>query len=377
METIRTIVCKLDPTPEQVAEIEATLDAFAQACNHIADVARRIHSTSKTEVQKACYREVRDTFGLSANLTIRAIARVCAALKVAEKMHSAFEPTSIDYDARIFSFREWDWTFSLTLLHSRERLATCLGDFQKDALKGQRPTSATLVKRVDGGYFLHVQIKEEAPDPITVQDVLGVDLGIARLATDSDGTAHSGDGVEKIRRKHNLQRKRLQKRNSKGAKKKLKRVAKKEARFRNHTSHVISKRIVDTAKRTGRGISLENLQGIRERVKARGSDARNRLSGWGFTQLGGFIQYKAARAGVPVVFVDPRNTSRTCAECGHCEKANRKSQSKFSCRCCGHTTNADENAARNIRALAVLKPATELADAAPSPASAWPEIPRL
>ncbi|NCC37325.1 MAG: transposase, partial [Chloroflexia bacterium] len=53
-------------------------------------------------------------------------------------------------------------------------------------------------------------------------------------------------------------------------------------------------------------------------------------------------------AGVPVVAVDPRNTSRTCAVCGHCEKANRRSQAEFCCVVCGHTAPADVNAAINI-----------------------------
>jgi putative transposase len=368
METIRTICCKLDPTCAQVVEIEATLAAFAGACNRIAEVARTIHSSNKVVVQKECYQAIRTDFGLSANLTIRAIARVCAALKVPEKMHSSFEPTSIDYDARIFSFREWDWSFSLTMLNGRERFATCLGEFQKEALKGQHPTSAALVKR-DGQYFLHVQVKEQVAAPAEVKAFLGVDLGIARLATDSDGVAYSGKPVETIRRKHNLQRKRLQRRNSKGAKKKLKRVAKKEALFRRHESHVISKRIVESAKRTSRGIALENLEGIRQRVTARGGDAKNRLSGWGFAQLGSFIKYKACRAGVLVVQVDPRNTSRTCSRCGHCDKLNRKSQSEFSCRSCAFAMNADENAARNIRALGISKMPIGLADVVVQPES--------
>src|SRR6185437_2918498 len=76
---------------------------------------------------------------------------------------------------------------------------------------------------------------------------------------------------------------------------------------------------------------------------------RNRLSGWSFGQLYAFVAYKAELAGVTVVTVDPRNTSRTCAECGHCSKSNRKSQSEFVCKMCGHRAHADSNAARNHR----------------------------
>jgi IS605 OrfB family transposase len=364
----RTICCKLNPTPEQAMEIDVTLGTFAAACNHIADIARTLATTNKVEVQKACYRDVRDIFGLSANLTVRAIARTCIALKVPQKRGSSFAPTSTDYDARIFSFREADWTFSLTLLHGRTRFVGVLGDFQRETLSGAHPTSATLVKRHDGEYFLHVQVKEDAPEPITATDFLGVDLGIAKIATDSDGTPYSGKPVDNVRRKHNLQRKRLQRRNTKGAKKKLKRIAGKESRFRRHENHVISKRIVETAKRTGRGIAVEELTGIRERIRARGCDARNRLSGWAFHQLRGFIDYKALAAGVPVVAVDPRNTSRTCSRCGHCAKGNRKSQEAFVCLHCGFSCNADWNAALNIRfkAQADCNAALELAGVKPS-----------
>ena len=144
METTRTVVCKLAPSPEQGRDIDATLKAFAGACDLAAETARQIGSTNKVKVQHAGYREIREHFGLPANLAIRAIARACAALKVPEKRHSSFAPTSIDYDARIFSFRVRDWTFSLTTLNRRIRLATILGAFQRDALKGRDPTAAQL-----------------------------------------------------------------------------------------------------------------------------------------------------------------------------------------------------------------------------------------
>ena len=73
------------------------------------------------------------------------------------------------------------------------------------------------------------------------------------------------------------------------------------------------------------------------------------MSGWAFRQLRSFLTYKAAIAGVGLVLIDPRNTSRTCSKCGHCEKANRKSQSNFECKICGHAENTDQNAANNIR----------------------------
>jgi transposase len=75
-------------------------------------------------------------------------------------------------------------------------------------------------------------------------------------------------------------------------------------------------------------------------------------SSWSFAQLGQFIAYKARKAGVPVVHVDPAYTSRTCAECGHIDRANRVSQAWFACRSCGFVDHADRNSSRNIRARA-------------------------
>lgn len=358
MEAVRTICVRLSPTAEQSAALDATIRAFAGACNRAVETCRELNTSNKYTVQQAAYATIRDGFDLSANLAIRAIARACAAYKLVR--NAAFSPTSVDYDQRIFSFREADWTFSLTTTAGRVRLACAVGDFQRESLAGQKPTSATLVKRRDG-FYLHIQVKSVPPMTTAVADVLGVDLGIVNVATDSDGARYTGTAVEQVRRKHNLQRKRLQRRCTKGAKKKLKRVSGKESRFRRHENHVISKRIVESAKRTGRGIALEDLQGIRERVTAHGGDARNRLSGWAFYQLRTFIEYKAASAGVTVVTVNPRNTSRTCSMCGHCEKGNRKSQDKFLCKSCGHEAHADENAARNIRALGICNLPTELA----------------
>ena len=236
-----------------------------------------------------------------------------------------------------------------------------MGKYQTDRFSLKKGQS-DLVLRKDGKWFLTVTVDVPSKrTPISATDFLGVDLGIARIATDSDGNAYSGKPIDDVRRKHNLQRKRLGKRNTKGAKKKLKRVAGKEARYRKHVNHVISKSIVQSAERTGRGIALEDLTHIRARVTARGGEARNRLSGWSFAELGSFVAYKSQLAGVPVVYVDPRNTSRMCAECGHVDKANRKSQAEFSCKACGHEANADQNAARNIRALGASKSPTELA----------------
>jgi putative transposase len=124
-------------------------------------------------------------------------------------------------------------------------------------------------------------------------------------------------------------------------------------------NHCLSKSLVNTAKGTGRGLALEDLKNIRSRVK--GSKRQRRVwHSWAFAQLCSFIAYKAALAGVRVIYVNPAYTSQTCSRCGHCEKANRLAQSRFLCRSYGFSAHADLNAAEDIRRAAVILP-----DAAP------------
>ncbi|MEV0224006.1 transposase [Streptomyces sp. NPDC050704] len=83
------------------------------------------------------------------------------------------------------------------------------------------------------------------------------------------------------------------------------------------------------------------MTGIRGRARLR-KPQRVTLHSWSFHQLGAFIAYKAKRAGVPVVYVDPAYTSRECSRCHHIEKANRPSQAVFVCRSCGFAEHADQ-----------------------------------
>nr|WP_287489757.1 transposase [Methanothrix sp.] len=119
------------------------------------------------------------------------------------------------------------------------------------------------------------------------------------------------------------------------------------ARFSRDVNHCISKHIVTKAKDTLRSISLEDLQGIRSRVTVMKAQ-RRRLHTWNFGLLRTFVEYKAKVAGVPLVFVDPRNTSRTCPSCGHVSKANRPTRDEFRCESCGFAGPADHIAAMNI-----------------------------
>lgn len=352
MQTIRTISCKLSVSEAQAQHIDATLEAFAAACNYIADIGRQTKVSKQFALHKLCYTEVRKQFSLSANLAVRAIARVATALADKKKRNSTFQATSIDYDARIFSFDTRIWVASLTLLNSREKFRLDIGEYQQKALIDKSPTSAQLVKR-GKRYFLNIQIKEESPDPKKTKKVLGVDLGIKSIASLSDGTQFSGRSLNTYRLVRHKVRKSLQSKAHKGsqssrknARRTLKRLSGKEQRTAKSINHLISKQIVEKAQANSMMIALEDLYAIRERTNKKLRKSQRGLHNtWSFYQLRQFVEYKAARVGVKVVLVNPRYTSQTCSVCLHIGQRNRE---KFSCANCGSVLNADINGARNI-----------------------------
>ncbi|MEO0012880.1 MAG: hypothetical protein RLZZ535_1269, partial [Cyanobacteriota bacterium] len=218
MNQVTTVACKLKPPLKFVTEIDETLEVFAVACDWV-NHNTPLELTNKAKMQQLVYNDVRTRFGLSANLAIQALRRVCANRKTARQKKSnvrKFSPTSVSYDARIFSFRESDYSVSLKLLENRVRFDLDIGNYQRGILKGQNPKSATLVKRRNGDYYIHINLDNETPEPIATKEVLGVDLGRTDIACTSDKENWSGIELNKIRNKYAWSRKVLQKKASLG-----------------------------------------------------------------------------------------------------------------------------------------------------------------
>jgi IS605 OrfB family transposase len=326
-----------------------TMEAFNDACNSIAETCFVEHSANKFGIQKLVYQTIRKQFGLSAQLTIRAIAKACEAYKLNKKVQPKFKRRGcVTYDQRILTFRGIDLPHpqvSLTTLEGRKLFNIIIRDYYKgraDRIVGQ----VDLVYR-DSEFYLYASTDMPEETPINPENIIGVDLGVNKIAVSSNGQVFYSEEVEKVRLRYLKQRSELQRKKTKASKRKLRKISGREARFRASTNHIISKQLVRTAKDTQSAIALEDLTGINDGKRFRKSQRAKRHS-WSFYQLRMFITYKAALAGVSVVLVDPRNTSRMCRICGHTEKANRKSQEVFCCKSCGHTENADYNAAVNI-----------------------------
>ena len=337
---------KLQPTPEQFQALKETLERCNAACDYLSAKGFEAGILRTFDLHKLGYADIRERFGLAAQVAVRCIAKTADAYKLDRKVQRSFRKHAAQpYDDRIISFKPRD-IVSIWTLAGRMKIKAVMGKRQRELLAFRKGEVDLMLVR--GAFYLACVCDIDEADPILTTKVLGVDLGIVNLATDSDGTMHCGAAIEATRQRLSNRRKGLQRCGSKAAKRRLRQLSGKQRRFQTHTNHCISKALVTEAERTGRGIGLEDLKHIRARVKAR-KPQRARLGNWAFAQLQSFVAYKAKRAGIPVLFVDPRYTSQGCSSCGAIDKKNRPDQATFSCVSCGHAEIADINAARNIK----------------------------
>jgi len=337
MKLIKTVVCKLKVSSEQAEALDATLKAFAYACNYVLDKAKELKTGNKFKLQQACYYDLKAKFRLTANLAVRAIARASDAYKARKDKVKGFKPNSVSYDQRIFRFIEPKEMVSLSTVKGRIKVPLAIGNYQRHLLKGQKPTHAYLVRR-GGDFYINIILSTPVPGPRRRDNcqVVGVDLGINNLATCSNDLRFSGKKAMHIRRRFQALRSALQKKGTRGARKLLKRLSGKESRMIRWINHNISRRIVDSLTE-GDVIVMEKLTGIRGRTKVR-KEQRYIHNSWPFVQLQRFIEYKALERGIVVLYVDPRNSSRTCPRCG--QPAIRNSHD-FHCPSCGYRNHAD------------------------------------
>lgn len=351
---IRTVKCKLVPTVEERESILKTLDAFALACNLALETALTNKVHRAYDIHHLCYHSIKSETNLTANYVVRAIARVAQSFGKGKKPPKEFRATSLDLDKDLVRFNPVFETVSLASIDGRLKSVKLeLGNYQRKLLEGQKPKAGFLTyEKKKNRFYLCFCIETETPEP-SGKSPLGVDRGINRIIATSDGFLKSGKSLNFLRRRIQQTRASLQSKKAKGTKqgnhyKALKRLSGKMQRLQKNTNHVLAKQIVERAKSTNSFIALENLEGIRERCKTKGKRLRKLLGGWAFYQLQNFIEYKAALAGVGVVYVNPAYTSRTCPQC--LQIGNRKKH-KFSCSQCGYVQDSDLVGAMNIARL--------------------------
>ena len=359
----RTIRIQLDPSPAQADALAETSRQFTAVFNAVCAYGWQQSEKDSVELHRALYYPLKAQYpDLVSDLHVQARVKATETLKSALKLHRKYQRENSERKAsqphscacppryNLHTYRV-DWqsrTVRISLVGGRQTIRFSVQDHAAKYV-GYEVDTADLVQ-CDGAWWLHVVVTLSAPEVQPTDQVIGVDLGINRPAVSSNNQFLGRRRWKAIEGRYFKHIRVLQKKGTKSAKRHLRKLKRRRARFRRDADHVLSKQIVAAAE-PGSTIVLENLKDIRKRTKARRrSQTKRRMHSWPFLSLKAKIEYKAEERGCMVVAVDPRHTSQACSRCGHTARNNRRSRDLFVCRSCGFQLHADLNGARNIAA---------------------------
>ncbi|MET8628139.1 transposase [Kitasatospora sp. NPDC004669] len=376
VRVLTVVRVELMPSPEVAAAIADTLSACNGQADRVFESAFRTGARSRKTLQGAACQELKAA-GLSARPALHVIREVADAYSTltaniragdlgmpgsTRRTKAGSRPVVFrfgaaqPYDDRCLSWQLDAQGVSIRTIAGRLKGVrfVCSPDALK-ALRKHRKGESDPVAR-GGEFFLIAACDIPGPEIFGPTGWIGVDFGIADIATASTGYRAAGRGLNRHRKRLRDPRAKLRKKGTKSAGRVLKRLSRKESRRAEDANHVISERIVTEAERTCAGIGVEDLSGIRRRARPRRpvgvppAEGRGRvaLHTWAFARLGSFVAYKAKWAGVPPVYVDPAYTSQACADCGHIGERNRPDRAAFACRSCGVVAHAGRSASRDI-----------------------------
>jgi IS605 OrfB family transposase len=348
----------LEPTEAQSAMLTETCAVFTSAFNQAVDIGWQAEVSNATKLHYLAYYPVKAAHPLLVSDLINQ-----ARVKAAEALRSAFtlrkdatrsvsKPQSLSCPPRYntHTYRV-DWssrTVRLSTTHGRQTLRFHVPAYAAHYAGFPVDTADLVSKR--GHWYLHIVVTLPPPRVQATGTVLGVDLGIVQPAVTTRPAFLGEKRWKDIEGQRFKLKRRLQAKGTKAAKRHLRHLRGKQARFRKDCDHVLSKRIVASCE-PGTTIVLENLTDIRTRTRIkRKTQTSRRMHSWSFAQLGSFIAYKAEERGCTVARVDPRHTSQECSACHYVARNNRRSRGRFVCRRCGFELHADLIGARNVAA---------------------------
>ncbi len=248
--------------------------------------------------------------------------------------------SSIRFDKRTMKFFLESGELQLTTIVGRKKYKVKIPEhFQKYLSLEVKSLNLSVNKKY---MLLKVVVEGKVAEQSRCSEVLGVDLGLRNFATLSDGQFISSKEINRVRRKYAYQRRTLQSKGTRPAKRKLKALSGRERRFMTWYNHGLTKHL---ASLPYGAFALEDLKGIRKGRK--GKVFNRKRSNWAYAQFRNFLQYKTEEQGKFVILVDPKYTSQQCKNCLYTDKHNRNGKN-FHCIQCNFKSDADINASKNI-----------------------------
>ena len=367
---------------------------YGQACSLLvpivlADKSRKQRLWQRFNLHKAAYPVVRAKVPeIGSQLACNVMRSVSSAFKSWISNHPDFsknktkELPSISFSRPVVHLDKNTITFfdnysraTVFTPAGRVTVKLCPGGYQERLLAGLKAESASGIEKDErifklgecnlvwkcgikgkpSRWELHIavemKLKEVSLDNLKLDEVMGVDVGENNAGALSTGRIYKAGKMKDDRDKYLSSRKRFQRNGSRSAKQTLRQASGRERRHVEQINDEISKSVVEEAiKHKKRLIVLEDLTDIRSRIKA-GLKVRARLHRWPFRQLQQKITDKAARAGIEVIFVNPRYTSKTCPRCN---AIGTRHKHRFACKNCGYVAHSDLNGGRNLQRLGYL-----------------------
>ena len=384
-----TAKIQIKPPLEDRSNLNASMEQYRQACNHISAYCFDNKCLKREIIHKDLYEKLRTVYGLKSQMACSAIITVISKYKtILETQHTWIQPNFKKPQLDLVWNRDYSLVqgaFSVNTLSGRLKCPfNSKGRkqyFDKDKYKFG---TARLVQDHNGKYYLHIPVTTQVEE-LQVSDisyVVGIDRGINFLAVsyDSKGKSSFFDGGKiKHKRAHYKElRSELHKIQTPSARRRLKKIGSRENRWMHDVNHCVSKALV-TSNLSKTLFVLEDLTGIRgvtEKVKRK--DRYISVS-WSYYDLEQKLKYKAQRNSCLVINVDPRYTSQRCPKCGHIEKSNRdKKLHCFCCKNCGYRSNDDRIGAMNLFNLGLqwIKEQTENIESIPLNVGVQSTIPR-
>lgn len=345
MKLVSTIKIKVNKNKE-LFEMSNT---FLHAVQYAIDKGFEAKISNRFKLHHLVYKDIRKKFKLSADFVIEIIGKASRNLKsVKLKKRPIMKSCPISFNRKLFTFSFEKVRLATFIPRQRKDISINVPEYYWKYLDWKYQT-LEIIKDRKGKMFFHITFSKDVNTPNSCGDkILGVDVGVNNLAVCSNGKVFKGHKT-KIMQFHYLRRK-LQRKGTKSAKRKLKRLSGKQKRYMCWVNHNVSKQIVNSADT----IVLENLKGIRKsRNKFMGKRLNRWLNSWTFYQLQSFIKYKAEFQGKRVVFVNPYLTSQKCS---NCENLGSRYFDSFVCQHCGFSSQADFNASCNLRRYIVTIP---------------------
>lgn len=359
----RALVMPLALSPDQHAMYSRLADLYNRVWGSAVSWYDANRTVNAVGAHKALYAGLRDRFPqLPSQFVCNALRDASGAVRSWNSNHpkrgwslraSRRKPT-VRFDLRTMSLR--GNLLTLSSMHGQKRQRFLLPSIPAwfDERYPERRLQAVTLVLDPNGLMARLTLTFRIPKAEPAKGkVLGVDLGMHALYKDSEGGEYRYPRVQRVRRRYAYDRRTLQEKGARSAHRRLKAMSGREERFIRDVDHCAAKRLADTP---GIGVmAFEDLARIRRLARKgtrTGRHRRNMLNQWPFSQLQEFTAYKAAAKGIQVVMVDPAYTSQWCNRCGYVDKGNRD-HARFDCLRCGHSDDADHNAALNIRDRAI------------------------